>query len=51
MRCGARTHGQGGRVPRSSPEMRTVSWLLLFLLVDIGVAQETNLLATGLNED
>lgn len=39
MRYGARTDKEGGRVTRSSAEMLTVSWLLLFLLVDIGVAQ------------
>ncbi|GLD55339.1 netrin receptor UNC5C-like isoform X1 [Lates japonicus] len=42
MGYGAQTDREGGRVPRSSPEMLTVSWwLLLFLLVDIGVAQDT----------
>lgn len=39
MGYGAQTDRDGGRVPRSSPEMLTVSWLFLFLLVDIGVAQ------------
>ncbi|CAB1441678.1 unnamed protein product [Pleuronectes platessa] len=44
MRCGggggARTHAHGGKVPGPSPEMRTVSWLLLLLLVDLAVAQD-----------
>lgn len=39
MGYGARTDKEGGRVTRSSAEMLTASWLLLFLLVDIGVAQ------------
>lgn len=39
MGYGARTDKEGGRVTRSSAEMLAASWLLLFLLVDIGVAQ------------
>lgn len=39
MGYGAQTDREGGRMPRSSPEMLTVSWLFLFLLVDIGVSQ------------
>ncbi|KAF3702031.1 hypothetical protein EXN66_Car017719 [Channa argus] len=40
MGYGAQTDRDGGSVPRSSAEMLTVSWLLVFLLVDIGVAQD-----------
>lgn len=39
MGYGAQTDREGGRVPRSSRVMLTVSWLLVFLLLDIGVAQ------------
>ncbi|XP_008286024.1 netrin receptor UNC5C, partial [Stegastes partitus] len=39
MGFGAQTDREGGRAPRFSPEMPTVSWLLLFLLLDIGAAQ------------
>lgn len=39
MGHGAQTDRGRGRGARSSPEMLTLSWLLLFLLVDIGVAQ------------
>lgn len=43
MGYGARTDKEGGRVTRSSAEMLATSWLLLFLLVDIGVAQGKHL--------
>lgn len=43
MGCGAQTDREEGReegrVLRFYPEMPTASWLLLFLLVDIAVAQ------------
>ncbi|KAK1883978.1 Cytoplasmic dynein 1 heavy chain 1, partial [Dissostichus eleginoides] len=42
MGHGAQTDRGRGRGARSSPEMLTLSWLLLFLLVDIGVAQGLN---------
>lgn len=39
MGYGAQTEREGGRVTRSSADMRTVSWLLLLLLLDFGVTQ------------
>lgn len=39
MGCGARTEKDGGRAGRSCAEMLTLTWLLLFLLVQLGAAQ------------
>lgn len=39
MGYGAQTEREGGRVTRSAADMRTVSWLLLLLLLDFGVTQ------------